>query len=1203
LAEAKVENTYTAADIQVLEGLEAVRRRPGMYIGSTDQRGLHHLIYEIVDNAVDEAMAGFCDRIVVTLHKDLKVSVEDNGRGIPVDPHPKTGKSALETVMTVLHAGGKFDGRSYKVSGGLHGVGASVVNALSEWLRAEVRRDGRVYRQEYRRGVPITPVEEVGSTTERGTTVTFLPDKQIFGKIEYNFDTLAQRLRELAFLVKGLRITLRDERSDRELTFYFEGGVLSFLRYLNRTRKVIHPNPAYIFKEINGTQIEIALQYNEGYAESVFTFANCINTVDGGTHLTGFRSGLTRAVNEYARKAKLLKDDDPNLTGDDVREGLTAVVSVKLTEPQFEGQTKAKLGNAEVKSQVEAAVYEGLIAFFEENPSDARRIIEKALTTARAREAARRARELVVRKSALEGATLPGKLADCTERDPARAELYIVEGDSAGGSAKQARDRRFQAILPLRGKILNVEKAREDKILGNDEIKAIITALGAGISGRFDISKLRYGRIIIMSVDGDEPVLIRDPNGWVRAERVGPFIDGLLARGEDPGNYDVFCFDPTSGKVRFKPIKAVLRHTHHGPLYEIETAYGRRVRITAEHSVFVAGPDGRPLLKRGDQVRPGDLLIAPGWVPLPDRGPDRLDLVRLLVEAGESATGGIIAQGPGVEEYYRTKVREAYAGRPDMVEPRVEVTAAAGNLPRARRLELRLSLRALAATAGVRQPATCYGWEKGKSRPTLSRVVGYLAAPQPEPDTISGHVGVVESRLDCIWKTQYRGSPKNRVRPYIDLVRLDPKDVPTLGREVWLTPGHNGHLKIGRYLPVNKDLMTLLGFFLAEGSVSRRAGVRLAIGRRNEGRLPELEAAFVGVFGVRPTIYRSRSRVRELRVGNRVVEAFFRALFGPGRVEAGSKRVPDLVFNVGPDLRLAFLRGYFLGDGTVGGRKIAFTTSSERLASDLAYLLLSLGVAASISRRVPSGQPSGTVRGRPVTTRRPVFTVTVSSRSGLARLEPVWSDHPKAAELKRQLSAGMGATDSPNPRRTRKLEGDLVGLPVRAVREVRPSSGWVYDFSVEGDETFICGLGGVCCHNTDADVDGSHIRTLLLTFFFRYMPEIIEKGHLYIAQPPLYRIQQGNKVYYVYSDAEKDELVKKLGNKNLTIQRYKGLGEMNPEQLWETTMDPQKRTLLQVTIEDAVEADKIFEILMGEAVAPRKHFIQAQAKNVRNLDI
>jgi len=636
LAEVKVENTYTAADIQVLEGLEAVRRRPGMYIGSTDQRGLHHLIYEVVDNAVDEAMAGFCDRIVVTIHKDLKVSVQDNGRGIPVEPHPKTGKSALETVMTVLHAGGKFDGRSYKVSGGLHGVGASVVNALSEWLRAEVRRDGRVYRQEYRRGVPTTPVEEVGSTTERGTTVTFLPDKQVFGKIEYNFDTIAQRLRELAFLVKGLKITLRDERSDRELTFYFEGGVLSFLRYLNRTRKVIHPKPAYIFKEVNGTQIEVALQYNEGYAESVFTFANCINTVDGGTHLTGFRSGLTRAVNEYARKAKLLKDDDPNLTGDDVREGLTAVVSVKLTEPQFEGQTKAKLGNAEVKSQVEAAVYDGLTAFFEENPADARRIIEKALTTARAREAARRARELVVRKSALEGATLPGKLADCTERDPARAELYIVEGDSAGGSAKQARDRRFQAILPLRGKILNVEKAREDKILGNDEIKAIITALGAGISGRFDISKLRYGRVIIM---------------------------------------------------------------------------------------------------------------------------------------------------------------------------------------------------------------------------------------------------------------------------------------------------------------------------------------------------------------------------------------------------------------------------------------------------------------------------------------------------------------------------------------------------------------------------------------TDADVDGSHIRTLLLTFFFRYMPEVIEKGHLYIAQPPLYRIQQGNKVYYAYSDAEKDELVKKLGNKNLTIQRYKGLGEMNPEQLWETTMDPQKRTLLQVTIEDAVEADKVFEILMGEAVAPRKHFIQAQAKNVRNLDI
>jgi len=498
---------YTARDIQVLEGLEAVRRRPGMYIGSTDRRGLHHMVYEIVDNSVDEAMAGFCTRIDLTISKDGVVTVADNGRGIPVDIHEKTGKSALETVMTVLHAGGKFGGRGYKVSGGLHGVGASVVNALSSWLRVEVKRDGKIYRQEYVRGVPQGEIRVVGQCdpADTGTTTQFLADKETFEDLDFDFDTLIQRFREMAYLTKGLEIAFRDERDDREMTFYFEGGIVSFVRRLNKRRTPIHSRPIYFDRQVNGTSIEIALQYNDGFAESVFSFANCINTVDGGTHITGFRSALTRVLNDYARKAKFLKDDEANLAGDDVREGLTAIVSVKLGDPQFEGQTKAKLGNAEVKGQVETVLSEGLSVYLEENPSDAKRILEKCITAARAREAARRARELVIRKGALEGLTLPGKLADCSERDPARCELYLVEGDSAGGSAKQGRDRRFQAILPLRGKILNVEKAREDKMLNHEEIRTIITAVGTGIGEHFDVSKLRYHRIILMTdadVDG-----------------------------------------------------------------------------------------------------------------------------------------------------------------------------------------------------------------------------------------------------------------------------------------------------------------------------------------------------------------------------------------------------------------------------------------------------------------------------------------------------------------------------------------------------------------------------------------------------------------------------------------------------------------------------------------------------------------------------
>jgi DNA gyrase subunit B len=499
------ESKYTAADIQVLEGLEAVRRRPGMYIGSTDERGLHHLVYEIVDNSIDEAMAGFCNRIEVTIQADGSVLVSDNGRGIPVDKHPRTGKSALETVMTYLHAGGKFDSQAYKVSGGLHGVGAAVVNALSSQMWVEVRRDGKTYRQEYARGKALGPLKTTSNgVKETGTTTWFMPDKDIFADTTFDFHTLAQRFREMAFLTKGVWITFRDERSGKSVTYYFEGGIKSFVRRLNKSRGTIN-EPFYMERTVDGSIVEVAIQYNDGFAESTFAFANCIHTIDGGTHLTGFRSALTRVLNDYARRAKILKDNDANLAGEDTREGLVAVVSVKLPEPQFEGQTKTRLGNAEIKGLVESALGEELSTWLEEHPQDARRIIEKCLTAARAREAARKARDLVIRKGILDDSVLPGKLADCSERNPEVRELYLVEGASAGGTAKEGRDRRFQAILPLRGKILNVEKARPDKMLAHEEIKAIITALGAGFGEDFDPSRLRYHRVIIMTdadVDG-----------------------------------------------------------------------------------------------------------------------------------------------------------------------------------------------------------------------------------------------------------------------------------------------------------------------------------------------------------------------------------------------------------------------------------------------------------------------------------------------------------------------------------------------------------------------------------------------------------------------------------------------------------------------------------------------------------------------------
>jgi DNA gyrase subunit B len=507
---------YTAATIQVLEGLTAVRKRPSMYIGSTDERGLHQLVWEVVDNSIDEAMASVATRIEVTIHADGQVEVVDDGRGIPVGKH-SSGKDALEVVHTVLHAGGKFGGGGYKVSGGLHGVGVSVVNALASAMRVEVLRDGKRWVQEYSRGVPKGRVRQTGGAAEanRGLTATwtrkhgtrtlFTPDAEMFETRDFSWDLIATRLRESAYLNKGLWIRLRDERVDREKNFYFEGGVTSFVRHLNRRRDVLNPRPIHVERIVDSTSVEVALQYNDGFAENVLPFANNIHTVDGGTHVTGFRAALTGSLNDWARKAAILSEKDTNLSGDDVREGLTAVISVKLTDPQFEGQTKAKLGNAEVKGIVQTVVTDGIIQHLEENPADGRRIIEKSITAARAREAARKARDLVIRKGALDGMALPGKLADCQERDPARSELYIVEGDSAGGSAKQGRDRRFQAVLPMFGKMLNVEKARLDRVLSSEKIRPLIIALGAGIGDQFDISKLRYHRICLLSdadVDG-----------------------------------------------------------------------------------------------------------------------------------------------------------------------------------------------------------------------------------------------------------------------------------------------------------------------------------------------------------------------------------------------------------------------------------------------------------------------------------------------------------------------------------------------------------------------------------------------------------------------------------------------------------------------------------------------------------------------------
>jgi DNA gyrase/topoisomerase IV subunit B/transcriptional regulator with XRE-family HTH domain len=1637
--------TYDESNITYLEPMKHIRLRPGMYVGGTDSRALHHLIYEVVDNSIDEALAGRCDTIIVTLHDDNYVSVADNGVGIPVGMHAKEGISTLQLVMTKVGAGGKFDNSAYKVSGGLHGVGVSAVNALSAQLIAQVKRDGYLWQQTYQAGEPMTSVEQIRSLENgepTGTTIIFQPDFTILEPNEFSYSTLTQRFREMAFVTRRVTITVRDERIKpvaRETTFYFEGGLRSFVKYLNRNRETLH-EPVYAEREVEyvpelnnktpySVGVEFAFQYNDSAAITELAFANTINTPDGGAHLTGMRSAITGVINRYARKAGLLKEKDPNFSGSDTLEGITAIVSVKHPHPSFESQTKVKLINPEVQGLASQVVTEAFNEFLEVNPREARKIVEKCMTSMRAREAARKARELVRSgPSLLESTTLPGKLADCSKHGEG-SEIYIVEGDSAGGcfagdtrvalvdgrnlsfeelvkeqaegkthfcytirrdgtigveqilharvtkrnaevirltldngeqivctpdhrfmlhdgsykaaadlsdedslmplyrklsdhsepgitingyemvwnprsngwlfthlladwynrwkgiyteedgdhchhidfnklnnnptnlkrmpakehlalhrnhlkhtlhrpdvvsrgvqlrrsaafrqkmsarmrqagtrqilsaqakaqwsdpayktymleqwrnfyasnedyrnanvqrlydaqvtywadesnrhtqaervktffetnpdarraasekakmqwsdnelrewrsektkeqwtsefrqkrmttlngtyynktlavlkriqieqgfvsvddyqayrlqtrdksllrfdrfceryfegsieaaieavtnynhritsveylderidvydievpvthnfalasgvfvhnSAKQGRDRHFQAILPLRGKILNTERARLDKMLDNNEIKALIAALGTGISEDMDVSKIRYDRIIIMSVAGDEPTLVKNHEGTAEFVRIGDFIDECLAGERNPHDYQVMSFDLNTHQTRFRPLKAVIRHSHEEPLYRITTRYNRSINVTSSHSVFVY-EKGEVVLKKGSEIRPGDLLVSSRKLPRPESYPTHIDLLTTLYEAG--LTSNLYVRGESVRQIAAQRVL-AGVQRPDLwKEPRVELSPDCWKALSEKRQAEKLSLKKVADAVGVKQPITILQWERGEYRPILPQFEGYL-------DTIGWNqpldYTVIPSKIDerLAQDDSSRNSRWRQVSNYKLLGELTGEELDQLSDEVQIVPRAHLDKGFGRYLPITRDLVWLLGWYVAEGTMSQHQ-VSINLGEKDERFIPEIIAAVENCFDETPRLYRDPNSKGIKLYFHSVAAARLLQAWGINK-PAHEKKLPDVIFSLPEEMQIVFLEAYFLGDGTTAGPNISFTTNSPDLKDGLLYLLGQLGIIATHSQHQPA-----TSADAPIQTRRDYYIITIAGKQQLETSRAIWQRHANAPLIDINISRPKRKSLSFTP-----ISDDLMGLKVLSVEETEPVGAYVYDFSVQDDENFICGTGGICAHNTDADVDGSHIRTLLLTFFFRHMQPIITEGHLYIAQPPIFRLQHNKDVQYIYNQpglTENDLLMRGLqGFKEpdrVKVSRYKGLGEMNPDQLWETTMDPSTRTLLQVTIDDAAEADRVFDMLMGSSVPPRRRFIQTHAKSVRNLDV
>ena len=1101
----KKQSGYSAEDLQVLEGLEAVRKRPGMYIGSTDARGLQHCMWEIIDNSVDEAISGFCTEIEVILHSDHSIEVRDTGRGVPVDVNAKSGLSGVELVFTKLHAGGKFGGGGYDVSGGLHGVGASVVNALSSRLDVEVDREGKTHQMSFCRGeagvfsdagvfkkssgVRLLRGAKPAGT---GTRVRYWADREIFlTSADIDLSLTHDRARQTAFLVPGLKIIVTDSRGEEESTetFKFDGGTRDFVEFIADDLPITDPitiNGESTFTETvpvlrdgqlvseeveRNLAVDVSMRWGTGYDTHLKSFVNIISTPKGGTHVNGFERAVVRAINEVAASTKALKANEETPSKEDVLEGLSAVICVRLAEPQFEGQTKEILGTSAATKIVSDIVSAGLKEHLsaKANKDAAKKITEKVVAAARTRRALRLQKETIRRKNALESSTLPSKLADCRSEDLEQCEILIVEGDSAMGTAKAARNSEFQALLPIRGKILNTLRASEKQMLDNNECASIITALGAGSGKSFDIDSIRYGKLISMSVDGTEPVLLQE-NGLISLREIGSSIDRWLADGIEVPAASTGSFDQKAISSNIAPLKKVIRHRYKGTLRNVKTSHGRSLAVTAGHSVFTYD-DGEVSLRPADTLVVGDLVIAPRQIPRNTTPVMEVDLLHILAPL-ERAQELVLEDAEG-DQHAVTKLAHTEL--------------------------LSLSRETVIYTESLRTQA------------------------------------------------------------------------------------------LSRHIPVTEDFCELLGWYAATGAMSQNT-VRFTLAASRACYIERIMSLVESVFGVTPSIDNQRDSTNTESVAfSHPLAAMI--LFALGSAGAGvERRLPDVLLNVDESCQMAFLAGYYLASSAhSANNELSMTTSSRMLSTGILYLLGQLGVLASVSESTSAPSVES------------LYTVSILGQANLARLRRVWRDDINESRIRGVLATT--AHEEPS-QRVQVVSDTLIALPIREIIDEEVDRD-VYDFSVADDESFIAGFGGgLMAHNTDADVDGAHIRCLLLTLCFRYMRPLLEDGRVYSAVPPLRRItiSGSGEHIYTYSDEEQAQKVAELeaaGKKIKEVQRYKGLGEMDADQLAETTLDPTHRLLRRITMEDAEAATEMFDTLMGSQVPPRRQFI---VDNALNLD-